>query len=207
MKWNKFMFLHKRREYSWFCSSKCIAWSSSWDAQCKWSFSAKSRRVSTCLCRNAFYVLPPPNRAFACCVVGMSLQEGSGWKGSVCQRAGYREAHGPSSRADNWRVSVYLTCQPARQLHWFAALQGSRVLSPAQRAGSENRTWGWPRVLRCASCAAGPSPASQNWDLGGKAYTKEVGGFTGGFAFMNPSLFLPRIDLFVQAWLPPATHY
>lgn len=95
----------------------------------------------------ALYVLPPPNRALVCCVVGTSLREGWEWKGSTCQRTGCGEARVPSSRAGNWRLLVRL----APQLHCFAALQGSRALSAAQPAGSGSGTRGWPRVFGCAS--------------------------------------------------------
>lgn len=48
--------------------------------------------------------------------------------------------------------------------------------TPSPRAGSGSGAQGWAGVLCLASAAAGPSPASQDWDQGGKSHTKEVGG-------------------------------
>lgn len=111
----------------------------------------------------ACYILPPPNHACVCVVVGTSLMEGSEWKQSTAHRVRrVRWAQGLASTTDNWRVLAYLTRQPGCQLHCFTALQGCRALSPAQWVGSESGTWGSPRVLRCASSAAGPSLGRQN---------------------------------------------
>lgn len=72
-------------------------------------------------------------------------------------------------------VSAFVTpaTAPASSL---PAPQGCTALPPAQALGSTSGTRGWPRALHCTSSAAGPSPASQNWDLGGKVYIKEVRG-------------------------------
>lgn len=130
-----------------------------------------------CKKQKDFYMFVPFMFCLCSCICTLcgrheSLREGWGWKRSTCQRAGYQEARGPCSRADNGRLLVRL----AHQLHCFAALQGSRAPSPAQWVGSESGTRGWPRVLGCASSAANPSPASQNLDLGGKAWHKRSRG-------------------------------
>jgi len=104
----------------------------------------------------AFYVLPPPNSAFVCCVVGMSLREGWGGEGSTCRRAGCGEARGPSGSAGSWRVPVHST----RRLLCFAAVRAAGC----HRQHSQLAQGAGTRSVRGASAFASQPELGSGWE-------------------------------------------
>lgn len=143
---------------------------------------------------------------YTCICMLCGRRESSGGKGAHASIE-CTERRGAPGRADNWRVLVHLSRQPQCQLHGFLCPRTAQCcLQHGQLAPQVGHEVGPGRfaVPPLQQTFTNQPELGSGWE---SLHKRSKGGFRGGFAFMNPPLLLPWTDLFVQAWLPPATHY